>query len=435
MRCLGFFEYLVALFLTPLEIFQHKLIRMRKQLPQTLTFKTLCLLLFLCFAQISFAQPKLILTPLISNLNKPIAVRNADDGSGRIFICEQSGLIKIYKNGTLLSKPFLDLRSIVEGNQEYPGLYSIAFAPDYETSRYFFVYYVTKDNYTILARYQTSKKNPDSAVFSSGVTLISINGRGTGGAHTGDMHFGKDGYLYISFNDGSFYANATKFAQDGDSFLGKILRLNVSVKNAPYYSVPADNPFVNNPTIKSEIWAFGIRNAWRWSFDRFNNFMWVSDVGADKWEEVSVRTPAQPAGPNFGWPCYEGNARFDTTGCKAKKNYVFPVFQYKHVSATSAEVITGGYVYRGTDYPSLYGYYVCADYTTGNAWRILRGENAVIVPFKQTGLPTGIVDFGEDESGELYASSLSNGIVYRVGATPAVIIASTNVSKEKAYSK
>ena len=386
----------------------------------------LCILLMSSHTSITLAQPKLVFTPLITNLDKPIAVRNAADGSGRMFICEQGGLIRIYKNGALQNRPFLDLRNIVEGGQEYPGLYSIAFAPDYAVSRYFFVYYVTKDNYTVIARYRTNKRDPDSAVLSSGVTLISINGRGTGGAHTGDMHFGKDGLLYISFNDGSFYANSTKFAQDGQSFLGKMLRLNVTLEAAPYYTIPPDNPYVNNPDIRSEIWAFGIRNAWRWSFDRINNFMWVSDVGADKWEEVSVRTAGQlPAGPNFGWPCYEGNAKFDTSGCRGKKNYVFPVFQYKHESATSAEVITGGYVYRGTAYPSLYGYYVCADYTTGNAWRVFRDENGTITSYRQKGLPTGIVDFGEDESGELYACSLSAGTVYRVGTNTTEVIAAT----------
>ena len=391
----------------------------------------LCIALLIGCTTKIFAQPKLVFTPLITNLNKPIAIRHAADASGRMFICEQGGLIKIYKNGALQSRPFLDLRSVVESGQEYPGLYSIAFAPDYATSRYFFVYYVTKDNFTVIARYRTSKRDPDSAVLASGVTLLSINGRGTGGAHTGDMHFGKDGYLYISFNDGSFYANSTKFAQDGQSLLGKILRLNVTLETAPYYTVPPDNPYVNNPAVKSEIWAFGIRNAWRWSFDRVNNFMWIADVGADKWEEVNVRTAGQqPAGPNFGWPCYEGNARFDTSGCRTKKNYVFPVFQYKHETATSAEVITGGYVYRGTAFPDLYGYYVCADYTTGNGWSVFRDESGTITNYRQKGLPTGIVDFGEDESGELYACSLSDGTVYRISTkTPAIIAAAGKPSQ------
>ncbi|MEP6847110.1 MAG: PQQ-dependent sugar dehydrogenase [Panacibacter sp.] len=239
------------------------------------------------------------------------------------------------------------MTDIVEGNKEYPGLYCIVFAPDYKTSRFFFVYYVTKDNVTIIARYQTSKTDPDSAVVNSGVILFSIDGKGTGGAHTGDMHFAKDGYLYISFNDGSFYSKTTKFAQDGKSLLGKMLCLKVMVKDSPYYSIPADNPFLNRPDIRNEIWAMGLRNAWRWSFDRRNGNMWIADVGGDKWEEVDVRTPKQPTGVNFGWPCYEGNEVFDTSGCANMKRYVFPLFEYPHINNRSAEVITGGYVYRG----------------------------------------------------------------------------------------
>jgi glucose/arabinose dehydrogenase len=193
--------------------------------------------------------------------------------------------------------------------------------------------------------------------------------------------------------------------------------LNVKVKDSPYYSIPVDNPFINNPDIRDEIWATGLRNAWRWSFDRKNGNMWIADVGSDKWEEVDVRIPRQSFGANFGWPCYEGNAIFDTTGCSGIGNYVFPMWEYPHISTTSAEVITGGYVYRGTAYPAMTGYYICADYTTGNAWKIIRNDTGTVTAYQQTGLPIGIVDFGEDENAELYAASLSEGKVYRVKAS------------------
>lgn len=212
--------------------------------------------------------------------------------------------------------------------------------------------------------------------------------------------------------------------------LGKMLRLNIKVKDSPYYKIPVDNPFVNNPSFRSEIWAWGLRNAWRWSFDRQTGNMWIADVGGDRWEEVNVRTPRQPFGINFGWPCYEGNAIFDTSGCAGVENYIFPIWAYPHVSTTSAEVITGGYVYRGATYPSLRGYYICADYTTGSAWKIIRSDNNTLTAYQQTGLPIGIVDFGEDENAELYAASLSEGKVYRVQATaPETIIAKANEEK------
>lgn len=384
--------------------------------------KLLCAI-FLCTCSTIFnysvlnAQPQLTFTALAQNLTLPIDIRNARDGSGRIFISEQAGVVKIYKNGKIVKKPFLDVSSIVQQGREYPGLYCIEFSPDYKKSGFFFVLYVNTAGNTILARYQVSNTNADSALLSSGVTLITIDGKTTGGAHTGDMHFAKDGYLYLSFNDGSFYNRTTNYAQDGKSLLGKMLRIDIATKDSPYYRIPQDNPYVNNPNIRDEIWALGLRNAWRWSFDSKNGNIWIADTGGDKWEEVNVRTPKQPAGINFGWPCYEANEIFDTSGCANIKRYTFPIFSYPHINNTSAEVIIGGYVYRGNSYPTLQGYYICADYTWGNAWKIIQGDQGNITVYKQSGLPLNIVAFGEDENRELYAVSLSDGTFYKIGAT------------------
>jgi glucose/arabinose dehydrogenase len=373
------------------------------------------------FAQLYFnslkAQPTVLFKPIIQGLNKPIDVRSANDGSGRLFICEQAGLIKIYKNGNLLPKPFLDLRNVVQRGKEYSGLYCVAFPLDYKKSNFFFVHYINRSGNTIIARYQASKVNPDSAIANSQAILFTIRGKSTGGEHMGDMQFAKDGHLYISLNDGSYYNNTTDFAQDGKSLLGKILRLDVLVKDPPYYKIPEDNPFINNPKIRPEIWAFGLRDAWRWSFDRLNGNMWITDVGGDKWEEVNVRTPNQPFGVNFGWPCYEGNSIFDTTHCAGKRKYTFPLFVYPHINNSSAEVITGGYVYRGSAYPTMQGYYICADYTWGYVWKIIPDGLGGINVYKQSGLPIGIVGFGEDENSELYAASLLDGTIYKVQTT------------------
>ena len=381
-----------------------------------------------CFAGSVKAQPQLSFTPFIQNFTNPLLVTNAGDGSGRLFIVEQSGVIKIYKNGVVLPKPFLDLSNIIPHiNDE--GMYNLVFAPDYKNNKTFFVFYYAKGGLTKLARYKTSKTNPDSAIASSGVVLLSLSGNNSGGAHVGDMHFGKDGYLYISINDGSIYDNTTAFAQDGQSMLGKILRLNVvNVNTPPYYTIPPDNPYVNDPDVLDEIWALGLRNAWRWSFDKRNGNMWLADVGGDHWEEVDFRTPSQSAGTNYGWPCYEGDSTFITTGCKSSSNYSFPVFEYAHNNDTSAEVITGGYVYNGTAYPALKGYYVCADYTKGNAWLIKSKRSGGWNVFKETGFPLGLVSFGEDENSELYAASLSTGIIYKVGTSPSVEITKPKMS-------
>lgn len=406
---------------------------MQKPCNLSIQAKLFCLT-FCCFCSIFFysadvkAQPQLVFKPLVQNLNLPIDIRNARDGSGRIFVSEQGGLIKIFKNGNMLSKPFLDLRKIVQQGKEYSGLYCIEFSPDYKRSGFFFVFYINNDGNTILARYQVSSSNPDSALANSGVTLITILGKGTGGAHMGDMHFAKDGYLYISFNDGSFYSKTTEYAQNGQSLLGKMLRLDISVKAPPYYRIPPDNPFINNPKIRNEIWAFGLRNAWRWSFDAKNGNIWIADVGGDKWEEVNVRSPKQPTGINFGWPCYEGNDTFDISRCGNINRYTFPIFTYPHLSNTSAEVLTGGYVYRGKAYPALQGYYICADYTWGNAWKIAQSGQGITV-YEQSGLPLSIVGFGEDENKELYAVSLLGGTFYKIEATQGSEVPIASIAK------
>jgi glucose/arabinose dehydrogenase len=359
------------------------------------------------------AQPELTFTPLIQNLSQPVNVKNSGDSSGRLFIVEQTGKIKIYKNGAIQPIPFIDLTSLVAVG-EYRGLWSIAFAPDYKKSRQFFVYYYDKGNNTVLARYQTSKTNPDSVILSSRVVLLSLIDSFTNKPHLGEMHFGKDGYLYITVNDGSYLSNTTKFSQDGQSLFGKMLRINIKVTAAPYYSIPPDNPFVNDPNVRDEIWLMGFRNAWRWSFDRVSLNMWIADDGGEKWDEVNVRTRKQPGGANLGWPCYEGTLPFLTNGCKDSSTYTFPIF-VNPPDINGAQAIIGGYVYRGKIYSLLKGYYVCADYVQNKAWKIIsNGSNGWNI-FEQANIPAGITSFGEGEDAELYATS-SSGIVYRVGA-------------------
>ncbi|MEP7320135.1 MAG: PQQ-dependent sugar dehydrogenase, partial [Panacibacter sp.] len=198
------------------------------------------------------AQPQLVYSPLIGNLSFPVAITSANDGSNRLFIVEQGGLIKIYKNGAVLSKPFIDLTNIVQAS-DLKGLWSIAFAPNFAVSRTFFVYYIDNNGATTLARFKVSNANPDSAILNSGVVLFSLPGGATGGPKFGDLHFGNEGYLYLTVSDGSSPSRTTKFAQDGKTLFGKMLRLNVNVTDAPYYSVPPDNPYANNPNMRGEI--------------------------------------------------------------------------------------------------------------------------------------------------------------------------------------
>jgi glucose/arabinose dehydrogenase len=275
------------------------------------------------------------------------------------------------------------------------------------------VYYHDKGNNTILERYQTSKAKPDSVILSSRVVLLSLTDSVTNGPHMGEMHFGKDGYMYITINDGSFLNKTAPFSQDSTSLFGKMLRLNIKSTTPPYYTIPPDNPFVNKPSARGEIWLMGFRNAWRWSFDRTKLDMWIADDGGDQWDEVDVRTRRQPGGANFGWPCYEGVVPFLTNNCADSAAYTFPIFV--NPPDSNGQAIIGGYVYRGRAYPALKGYYVCSDYIQNKAWKIISNGAGSYNIFEQLNIPAGIASYGEGEDGELYATSL-DGIVYRVGA-------------------
>ena len=363
-------------------------------------------------------SPRLHSAPFIQNLNSPTEITNARDSSGRLFIVEQNGVIKIFKNGAVLSTPFLDISSIVANVDTLHGMWSVAFPPNFKKNKIFFVYFVAKNGNTVLARYQVSKTNADSAVFNSGQVIFSFIGKNTGGPKFGQLNFGSDGYLYFTISDGSNPNNTTNYAQNTSLPFGKMYRIDINSNTRPFYNIPPDNPFVNNPKVRPEIWTFGFRNAWRWSFDRLNGNMWLADVGGEQFEEVNSTPPAQQAGSNYGWPCYEANGTYITTGCKSASRYTFPIYNYPHFGEHSGQAIMGGYVYRGTAYPSLYGYYICSDYGTNNLWKIIPNGNGWKVSM-QSNIPPKIASYGEDENGELYAASL-DGIVYRVQATASV---------------
>jgi len=379
----------------------------------------------ICFIFISFcitcfnhllAQPVLGFNKIVQGLTSPVDIKNAGDGSKRIFIVEQSGTIRIYSNGNVLSKLFLNVSSTVGYNGREAGLLSIAFHPNYKQNGYFFIYYTAVNRNVTLARYRVSATNPDVANPSSGVVLFSYPKPGNFGNHNGGtLQFGKDGYLYISIGDGGSEGDPFDNAQDRKSPFGKILRLDINVTNAPYYKIPPDNPFVNNPNVLNSIWALGLRNPWKWSFDRQNGNIWIGDVGQDKWEEIDFSKPARSAGSNYGWRCYEGNRAYNTTGCRSKSRYDFPIFQYTHDASNGGFCVIGGYVYRGSTYPQLQGYYICADYISGNAWKLKPNDAGAWDIYLQKNVPLSIVSFGEDETGELLAST-RDGNVYRITA-------------------
>jgi glucose/arabinose dehydrogenase len=357
------------------------------------------------------AQPPTVsFQSLQTGLASPVDVVNAGDGSNRLFFVEKAGRIRIWKNGALLTAPFLNMSTVVLNNASERGLLSLAFHPNYAVNRYFFVYYTNSAGDITVARYRTSVTNADSAELSSAVVLLTIP-KPFNNHNGGKLNFGPDGYLYFGTGDGGSGGDPSNFAQNGNSLLGKMLRIDVNgfATSAPFYTIPPDNPYISNPAVLDEIWALGLRNPWRWSFDRQTNDMWIADVGQNVWEEVNFRTLANSGGINYGWRCYEGNATFNTTGCAAASSYIAPVFQYPHNNATGGFSITGGYVYRGSEFPTLQGYYLCVDYVTNNGWLIRPDGSGGWTTTLQAGWPAGISGFGESENGTLYAVTLGGG--------------------------
>jgi glucose/arabinose dehydrogenase len=351
-------------------------------------------------------QPVITYNSVITGLNQPVDFVNAGDGTNRIFIAEQGGTVKVYNSSYTLLGTFLTVTGINTGGEE--GLLSIAFHPNYETNGFFWVYYTNNSGNLEVSRYKVSTANPNVADALSKQVVITIPHPVQSNHNGAKLNFGSDGYLYFATGDGGGGGDPSNNAQNGNVLLGKMLRINVSTGTvAPFYTIPTDNPYVTNPNVLDEIWALGLRNPFRWSFDRTTNAMWIGDVGQGEREEINYRAAGSTGGINYGWRCYEGNLPFNTTGCQAQSNYVFPVYDYQNPNPGSASV-TGGYVYRGSTYTAMQGYYFAADVYSGNLYKI---NTAGFTTTVQTGLPTLVAGFGETENGELFAVSL-NGNAY-----------------------
>lgn len=350
-------------------------------------------------------------------LERPVQVTNAADGTNRLFMVEKKGRIIISQNGQVLATPFLDIEARVQDNSNEQGLLSVAFHPQYETNRRFYVFYTgltPTDGGLVIAEYQAMAGNPNVASTTER-RIIEIP-HALGNNHNGGLlKFGPDGYLYAATGDGGSANDPDENGQDIDELLGKILRFDVN--GAQPYAVPADNPFVGVAG-RDEIYAYGLRNTWRYSFDRLTGQLWAGDVGQNQYEEVDIITK----GGNYGWKVMEGrHCRPPTTGCDTSGK-ILPVFEYAHDGSNgvpSGCSITGGYVYRGTAIPSLYGKYVFADYCLGVGQLLTLTPDADDAVIMMTGANSEpVVSFGEDETGELYVVTDSvfggRGAVYRI---------------------
>ncbi|MBV9961578.1 MAG: PQQ-dependent sugar dehydrogenase [Parafilimonas sp.] len=384
---------------------------------------------FLCLMYFSKAQninnlPQLELAPFAKNFQYPIDLANC--GDSRLFVVERLGKIwAIDSTGKKLTqKPFLDITdevfTIFPDGYDERGLLGLTFHPNFPDSPYFYVNYIGFDSNSHISRFKVDPDNPNKALRNSEVIFLTVSqpkGKNYVNHKAGCLKFGPDGYLYATFGDGGFMGDPHNNAQDLGKFLGKIIRIDVNKpdkKNNMHYSIPSDNPFVGKPNARDEIWACGLRNPFRFSFDKLTGDLWLPDVGQDKWEEINFQKNGAKGGRNYGWSCYEGNHNYKFDGCDYNGlPYTFPIVEYGHTENPCA-AITGGFVYRGSMYPKMYGMYVYNDYCTGKYSVVFRNTQTWLNVFMLDEDDAAYVSIGEDTKGELYAINESTGMIEHI---------------------
>ncbi|HEY9077980.1 MAG TPA: PQQ-dependent sugar dehydrogenase [Anaerolineaceae bacterium] len=370
---------------------------------------------------------------IASGLDHPVLVTHAGDGTNRLFVIEQPGRIRVIQGGTLLPAPFLDIRSLVSYGGER-GLLGLAFHPGYSSNGYFYVNYTNSVGNTVVARYKVSSTNPSLADPASAQILFTVT-QPYANHNGGHLAFGPDGYLYIALGDGGSAGDPQNNAQNLATPLGKILRIDVN--NGSPYAIPATNPYATSSTADRRIWSWGLRNPWRFSFDRLTGDIYIGDVGQNAWEEVDFQLSGTSGGINYGWRCLEGNHTYNTQPPCNNSAYLNTltgaVSEYPRPEGYS---ITGGYVYRGTQFPRLSGIYFFSDFVTGAIWSIkLNSRNPVSWSARtlETNAGFNISSFGEDQNGELYVCDYNGGTIRRLTDTvPSLALSSKHVSPSNA---
>jgi glucose/arabinose dehydrogenase len=358
------------------------------------------------------AAPQIELTPILSSLGSPVAVTHAGDGSGRLFITLQTGRILIYDGQQLLPTPFLDIASLITAGGER-GLFSVAFHPDFSVNGLLYVNYTDLNGDTVVARYAVSI-NPNVVDPATAAILLNVP-QPFANHNGGQLQFGPDGYLYIGMGDGGSGGDPLNNAQNLGSLLGKMLRIDVDA--GPLYGIPPDNPFVGNPAALPEIWALGLRNPWRFSFDRLTGDLFIADVGQNSFEEVNFQAAGSTGGENYGWRLMEADSCFDPASNCNDGSLTLPILQYDHSVGCS---ISGGYRYRGTGHPNLAGLFFYGDFCTGRIWGASQDVNGLWVTEELLDTELQITAFGEDEGGEIYLASFAPnaGSIFRISEIP-----------------
>lgn len=359
-----------------------------------------------------------------NGLNDPVGIANAGLNDDRIFVLERSGIIRIVRaNGSVDATPFMTITDRVDDSGGEMGLLGLTFDPDYANNGLFYVNYTSSlsgTRQTRISRFQVTAA-PDIADRDSEEIILTLN-QPAQNHNAGAIRFGPDDYLYIPLGDTG--ANSA-FAQDMTTIAGKVSRINVRTNTGSSpdcsgvgtgnYKVPTDNPFIDGAGSNcDEIWAIGLRNPWQSSFDHLTGDFYIGDVGPNTWEEIDMQPANSTGGENYGWRCYEGNHEFNSSGCGPASDYDFPIFEYNHDPGGCA--VVGGYVYRGSQFPDMYGRYFLTDYCSGFIWDLVPdGKNGWIDTRHTTNI-FGFSAFGETSAGELLLANRNNGNIYRLQA-------------------
>lgn len=356
-------------------------------------------------------QPQLQV--LTNALTAPVLVTHAPgDLLARLFVLEQAGPIRVWQNGQLLPTPFLDLTALVESAANEQGLLGLAFAPNFAESRWFWVYYTTKDQSAVLVRYR-AEPGLQTADPASAALVLRISDRVHTNHNGGMLAFGSDGYLYLALGDGGGAGDPEQNAQNPKQWLGKLLRLAVSTTtDAPAaYQIPPTNPFADGQQGAPEVWMLGLRNPWRFSFDSVSGDLYVADVGQQQLEELNYWPVGALGGANFGWPVWEGSQCYQAQDCVTAQ-FSRPVLEYQHTDGNCA--IVGGVVYRGSALPVLAGHYIFGDYCSGQIWQTSAGvawQRQLLVDSDY-----GLASFGTAADGEVYLVNRERGELLLLGS-------------------
>ena len=382
------------------------------------------LISFLLLTTALAAQPIVAFETVTTGFNEPVDITGAGDGSGRLFVVEKGGEIHIVdqSDNSVLPTPFLNLSGQVLTNSER-GLLGLAFAPDFATSGKFYVNYISdgtgspSPGQTVISRFTVSPPGANVASIGTEEVILTIS-QPFANHNAGDLAFGPDGYLYVPTGDGGAGGDPQDNGQDPQALLGKMLRIDVTtppVAGGPNYVIPADNPFVGNAAVRDEIWALGLRNPWRFSFDRQTGDMWIGDVGQNAREEINFQPASSPGGENYGWDCREGfiaypeNSGSSSPLCGNGSVYTDPIFDYTRNTTDGGFSVTGGFVYRGTRADDLLGWYVSADFAESRLFLLPpAGGRADVVT--QNVLLSSISSFGEDDEGNLFVAEFGGTV-------------------------